>query len=208
MYDAQYLPYMQGYYNGHAALTRVTAPTVEPVTLAEASLYVKMDHTTDDALITSLIVAARELCEVKTERSFVNTTWDLTLDYLPRCIFLPRSRLSSVTSLSYYATDGTLTVMSSADYVVDTASEPGRITQAVNATWPGTQDRTGAVIVRFVAGYGAAASSVPDSIKAAIQLLVGHWYENRESVVVGTITSELPMAVESLLAANAVVTMV
>ena len=202
-----YESYRNGY-NGHSAIVLVTAPTVEPVTLAEAKLHCRVDHTDDNDLITSLIVAARQLCEVKTEHSCVNTTWDLYLDFLPVRIYIPRSPLSSVTSLSYYATDGTLTVMSSSDYVVDTASAPGRITQASTAVWPATQERTGAVIVRFVAGYGAAASSVPDSIKAAIKLLVGHWYENRESVVVGTITSELPMAVESLLAANAVVTMV
>lgn len=38
-----------------------------------------------------------------------------------------------------------------------------------------------------------------DDITTAMLLLIGHWYANRESVVVGTITSELPMAVESLI---------
>ncbi len=39
-----------------------------------------------------------------------------------------------------------------------------------------------------------------DDITTAMLLLIGHWYANRESVVVGTITSELPMAVEALIA--------
>tara|TARA_R110000850_G_scaffold264606_1_gene393786 strand:+ start:27334 stop:27681 length:348 start_codon:yes stop_codon:yes gene_type:complete len=38
-----------------------------------------------------------------------------------------------------------------------------------------------------------------DDITTAMLLLIGHWYANRESVVVGTITSELPMAVDSLI---------
>lgn len=39
----------------------------------------------------------------------------------------------------------------------------------------------------------------PASFKAAMLLLIGHSYANREAVVVGTITAEVPLAVESLL---------
>ena len=36
------------------------------------------------------------------------------------------------------------------------------------------------------------------SIKQGALLLIGHWYGARETVVVGTITSELPMATNAL----------
>ena len=36
-------------------------------------------------------------------------------------------------------------------------------------------------------------------IWAAMLLLIGHWYANREAVNVGNITSELPLGVEALL---------
>lgn len=36
-------------------------------------------------------------------------------------------------------------------------------------------------------------------IEQAVLLLVGHWYANREAVVVGSITSAMPLAVERLL---------
>lgn len=39
-----------------------------------------------------------------------------------------------------------------------------------------------------------------DDITTAMLLVIGHWYANRESVVVGTITSELPMAVNAIIA--------
>ncbi|MBY6102304.1 head-tail connector protein [Marinobacter nauticus] len=38
-----------------------------------------------------------------------------------------------------------------------------------------------------------------DDITAAMLLLIGHWYVNRESVVVGSITAEVPMAVDALI---------
>lgn len=44
-----------------------------------------------------------------------------------------------------------------------------------------------------------AAGSFPASFKAALLLLIGHSYANREAVVTGTIATNLPMAVESLL---------
>jgi len=52
------------------------------------------------------------------------------------------------------------------------------------------------VTVRFVSGYGLAAA-VPTLLKQAMLLLIGHWYANRESVVMtgrGQIVAEMPQA--------------
>lgn len=38
-----------------------------------------------------------------------------------------------------------------------------------------------------------------DDMTTAMLLLIGHWYANRESVVIGTITAEVPMAVDALI---------
>lgn len=43
------------------------------------------------------------------------------------------------------------------------------------------------------------ASDIPASFKAAVLLLLGHSYANREAVVVGAAAAELPLAVDSLL---------
>ena len=38
-----------------------------------------------------------------------------------------------------------------------------------------------------------------DDVKAAMLLLIGHWYANRETVSVGQTVAEVPFAVEALL---------
>ncbi len=184
------------------SLKVVTPPALEPVSLAEAKLQCRLDDdlTMDDQLISTLISAARGYCENETNRAFVNTTFDLKMDGFWDCeIRLPRAPASSVTSVTYLDTDGVSQTWSASEYSVDINAEPGRITRAYGFSWPSTRCIENAVTVRYVAGYGAAASSVPEDIKAAMKLIIGHLYANRESVVVGTITAVLPLAVESLL---------
>ncbi len=88
--------------------------------------------------------------------------------------------------------------MDPAEYVVDADSFPGAFYCAYGKTYPPTQNIYNAVTVRFVAGY-ANAGAVPQRIKQAMFLLIGHWYENRENSVVGTIVNKLPDAVDALL---------
>jgi len=165
----------------HYGLTEATAPASEPVTKAEAKLFARIDITDDDDLVDALIEAARREVESFTRRSLINTTWDMTLDCFPATILLPRSPLSSVTSISYVDTSGTTQTLTSTLYRVDTASLPGRITNAYGQTWPATQAVTNAVTVKFVAGYGATAASVPEPMKLAIKIMINDWYEHRES---------------------------
>jgi hypothetical protein len=43
---------------------------------------------------------------------------------------------------------------------------------------------------------------VPASIRHACLMLVGHWYESRSTVLVGSISKPLEFAVESLLSSQ------
>lgn len=38
-----------------------------------------------------------------------------------------------------------------------------------------------------------------DDLRLAVLFLIGHWYANRESVVIGTITSEVPLTFDALI---------
>jgi uncharacterized phiE125 gp8 family phage protein len=180
-------------------LSLVTSATAEPVTRQQFKAHARITRDDEDGVIDGYLLAARRYVETALRRQLVNATWRLTLDCFPACIDVPLPPLSSVSSITYVDTDGATQTLNSSLYRVDTYSQPGRITPAYDQVWPATQAVTNAVTVTFVAGYGATYASVPQTIRQAICLLASHWYENREPIVVGTITAPLPMAVESLL---------
>ena len=167
------------------ALKLITAPTEEPLTLAEAKLHLRVDGTDEDSLITALIVAAREAAEHETGRAFVTQTLELVLDEFPEAFVLRRPPVASVTSVKYLdpATGAELT-LDPADTLLDNISEPAYLVPAYGKSWPTARATANAVRVRYVAGYGAAAA-VPVAIKQWMKLAIGTMYENRSSVVAG-----------------------
>lgn len=192
-------------------LQLVTATTGEPVTTAEAKTHLRVDHSDEDTLIASQVAAARADFEAATGRQLCQATYDLVLDRFPcgssrreRAIKFPRAPVQSVTSVTYTASDGTSTTLSSTAYSLVTSWStapdpfcgPARLYEAYNDVWPTVRDQGGAVTVRFVAGYGAA-SAVPELAKAAIKLMVGHLYENREATAEGSMPV-LPLGVKRL----------
>lgn len=86
-----------------------TAPTVEPTSLAEAKLHLKVDGGEDNALITALIKTARRLAEAETKRAFITQTWQMYLDSAPAEINIPKAPLQSIESVkTIYATQSTV----------------------------------------------------------------------------------------------------
>ena len=149
--------------------------------------------------------AGRELIEEMTWRALVTQRWDYYLDAWPEgdTIVLPRPPLRSIVSFEYIDQAGVTTAISASDYVVDVASEPGRLRLKGTATLPSaTLRELNGVQIRFEAGYGAA-SAVPVRYKQALKLLIGHWYENREAVS-DAMLRPVPMAVDSLIATFAI----
>jgi uncharacterized phiE125 gp8 family phage protein len=178
-----------------------TPPATEPVTLTEAKAHLRVDFTTDDTYIGTLITAAREQVEMVARRALITQTLDLRLSAWPSgwSLALPRSPVQSVTSITYTDQDGNTGTMSSSDYLLYTQPDPCIVVLKPSKSWPSASLMPGpSIAVRYVAGYGLAAA-VPLRYKQATLLLIAHWYENREPVVVGTIYQALPNAIDSLL---------
>lgn len=189
------------------SLTRTTQPAVEPVTLAEAKAHLRVDDSNSDAEIAAMVQAAREWIEQYLDRTLVNTQWTMRLDSFPYEIELPRPPIASsgtvtAVTLTYTLGDESTATLSSSAYRVDRHSTPGVVRQLRSGTWPANLDDYNAVTVTWWAGYGASGSSVPAAIRHAMLMLVGFWYENRSSVIVGSISKQLEFAVESLLSSQ------
>lgn len=203
----------------------VTPPAEEPVSLEEMKLHLRVDIDDDDPLISALIEAARMRAEVLLRQTVILTTYDLFFDDFPASangyfdrlvrqqgpspqwlpngaaiLYLPKPPLVSVASVKYYDSSGTQQTYDPARYFVSTGLG-SRIQPTVGNVWPVVRQQIDGVVVRYTAGL-ANAAAVPQNVKAAMKLMVGHWYENREETVVGTIINSVPNAVDALLAAT------
>jgi uncharacterized phiE125 gp8 family phage protein len=155
-----------------------------------------------DTYLNTLITAARQYVDEYLWRALINQTWELRLATWSNPIKIPRPRLQSITSgyPKYYDTASVQQTLSSDVYELDTASEPGFLRLKYGQSFPTCRGHADDILIRYVAGYGAAGSDVPQAIRHAIKLWAAQLFEHREPVVVGTITAKVPMCVESLLA--------
>ncbi len=173
----------------------VTEPEVEPVTLAEAKLWCRVDDddTSQDAMLLLLIKAVRERAEELTGRAFAQRTLELRLDAFPDGVIeLPFPPLQSVTSISHIDSSGALqTSGSPTDFQEDLTSEPGRVAPLTGTAWPSTQEVLNAVRVRYVAGY-ATVNAIPKLARLWMQARISTFYEHREQLVVGGQLTSLP----------------
>lgn len=164
-------------------LTVVTPPTSEPVLLAEAKRYLRIDGVDDDMVIESLLVAAREEVETFCGITLLTTVYALRLDSFPcnGVIRLPRPPLQSVSSIAYLDDNNVSQTLATSNYVVDSYSMSGQITLTSSGTWPSTYNQYNAVVVTYTAGFTL--STIPERAKMAMKLIIGGYYEHREEAL-------------------------
>ena len=191
------------------SVTRATGPAVEPLTVAEAKLHLRVDISDDDAYIGTLITAAREWVENYLDRTLITTQLILRAAEFPtEELELARppmvaSGTATAVVITYTLADTTTATLSTALYRVDRTSTPGNVAPVINGTWPSDViEDANAVAVTYWAGYGPTSASVPATIRHAMLMLIGHWYDRRSAVLTGTISKAIEFAVESLLASN------
>jgi uncharacterized phiE125 gp8 family phage protein len=196
-------------------LTTISNNTVTTYTdnIADASLGAECPavNTTGDPVLNTFISAARSEAETRISRQLITATWELYLDSFNRetcqvvgydlerrlinnlftldgIIQMPLPPLQSITSIKYLDTTGVEQTLSASAYRVDAVSTPGRVTPAYGYSWPSTYPVTNAVVIRFVAGYGDTAASIPIKIIQWIKAMIGSMWENRETVMVSPTT--------------------
>jgi len=163
------------------AYTRLFGPAIEPVTEAYAREHATLDSSLSTGLLTLYLKASRATVEHALGRAVMLQTWEATYDVFTDALKLTMPPVQSVVSVKYYDVNGSLQTIDPANYVLDDRTLPGWVVPAGTYSWPATQDRINAVIVRFTCGW-TDAGDVPDEIKHAILIGAADAIDNRETV--------------------------
>jgi uncharacterized phiE125 gp8 family phage protein len=172
----------------------VTHPTVEPVTLSEARLHLRLsaDQIEDDRLIANIISSGRALIEKRLGVSLVKRQIRATYATTGGVLELPYSPLLHDEDHPLAVTaDGE--AVDEGDYEIDSDSQPATLTFSTDHVAP------------LAVTYWAGGRPLAPQIRSAILLYVGHLFQNRELVVTdGSQPAELPFAFETLLASESI----
>lgn len=178
------------------ALVQLTSPAVEPIDLATAKNFLRLDSglTADDTLISIMIGAARRYAETYTRRSFVTQQWRRTLDGFSEAGFgagggfnvieLERGRVQTVDAIRYVDMAGTTQTVDLSTLVLDTSTEPARVMPRFSLIWPIPLPQINSVQIDYTAGYGASATDVPEGIRHWMLVRLATIYDHRQEVEV------------------------
>jgi len=179
----------------------------ELVTLSEAKDHLRITNTDDDTYITTLISVARSICE-----SYIgfllakNSNISYYLDDFPTkdVIYIHGVYNCGTVIIKYrQESDDAVTTFSASNYSVDNIHRPGRIILKDGSDWPSVSSNHTegkAVEINMTNAGPASAYQLPKAIHQAILMTIGHLYENRQDVVVGSGKPyDMPKASEHLL---------
>ena len=193
-----------------SGLTTVTAYTALPVTDNDVKIALRIptSDSTHDTLIGTCRSAATKIVMELTQRTLTQETLKLGLDAYPYGYgfyddnSLPNTEgltVTSVTHVKTYDDDDTATTVASSKYYVDLQSPIPRVILRTGETWDNLLRVANAIEVTYVAGYGTAASDVPQPLKTAITSLAVHYFENPEPLLKGESATRVSGVIESLL---------
>lgn len=214
-------------------LTLVTAPAVEPWTSTDPEVQqaLRLDSDADGDYVNLVLKSARRYWERITGLCLITQTWKVSNDDIPvrqgqfgleyglapsmsrftgaaagREIQFARAPLQSVDSFTYLDEAGATQTFASTNYTVGNVGVQtafGRLWLNQDASWPDTGSFPGSIKITFTAGFGAAATDIPDEIRLALLYIAAHWYENRLPVT-GDGVAELPHHLDALIASHRV----
>lgn len=189
----------------------VTQPTEEPLTIEQCRTHLRVEpyqvdsdgvgtHP-DDGIIMAMQAAAREYCEAFTGLSLAEKTYEFALDEFPAWeIEIPMPPVVEIVSVTYADDEGAVNTINPSDYVIDRYQKPSWLLPAAGVDWPKAGTFANAVKIRYSAGYGNGSDNetLPYALRAAILLVLGHLYANREDATEKALAS-IPIGAEALL---------
>ena len=184
----------------------LTPPAIEPWTLEEAKGFLRVEHEDDDAVIASLIAAARGQVEAQTRRALIAQTWRIVRDAWPDDgrICLRVGPLRSVVAARVYDTAGNVSTIDVGRFVLDKTAS-----MIVSPPWslPMPGRSTAGIELDVEIGFGASAADIPAVLRHAVRSLVVHWYDNRGLIAIGGNVTMLPGSIHAMIASYRVLSL-
>lgn len=172
------------------------------VSLSDLKKHVAIDITETyyDDMLQSMEQAAVGYLQSKSRLILRDSSYEIFCNEFPTGadpLYIPLWPVRSVTDISYTDQNGANAVITDAQKILSTP--PAAMYPAVDTEWPMVQDgNRQAVTFSATVGYFNTAA-IPATVKHAIKMLVAHWFRNRETVLVGSISKELEKAVDALM---------
>jgi len=182
-------------------------PATEPISLAIAKAHLRVDIADDDALIASLISAARLYLERRTGYWMAIRSASMECNGFPLNggdIVFPIRPIVSVQSVQYLPDGGSslVTLTPNTDYrLINSGTIIHRLRLPYGTReWKMAGFAEDAIRINFTAG----AAIAEQNMQQALLLLIGHWYENREAAIVGSISGTVAFTIDALAGMSAV----
>lgn len=150
----------------------LTAPTAEPVSVADAKLAARLDGSHWDAIVGAAIAAARAVAEHQTGRHFMQQTWRVELTDWPAADEVLPFLRPSVLKVTYW-TGSAWPELATNAYAWAATDRGIALAPALNTSWPTLGDVAIGPRVRIDVTLGASdPAQVPAPAQAFIKALV------------------------------------
>ena len=177
----------------------LAGPTVEPVSLAGAKAWLKIDGADEDELVGALVTSARLVVESATRRMLISQSWRLVRDAWPgdNVVDLPLAPLRQIDAIRVIDAAGVARALAPETYRTDANADAARLIFVEAPPAPG---RAAGIEIDVTVGYGDSPANVPAPLRQAILALVARWFENRGDALSPPTADPLPSPAAELIA--------
>lgn len=145
-----------------------------PITLSEAKLFLKIDTTADDSIITNIIEQVVMFAEAHTSRELRPNQWyGLTEEFDS---VLTKNPVSQIAQIDYVDTNGSVSIVPLSTYQLKKNVLDSKVILAYGMTWPSD---IGQVVDRIRIAFSTSAHSMLPIVKQDMLRHISWEYENR-----------------------------
>jgi len=163
------------------SIRTIIPPASEPISLAEAKLFLRVDHNAEDDLITTFVVAAREAVEAACGRALIKRRVREKLDIWRRDAvggaMLGLGPVTHVEAVRLLADNGSQSVIDPERYRLEGDRDRPRLVFASGV--PATLRSVGGIEIEYDAGFADTAEDLPIALRVATMQIVSTLYETR-----------------------------